>query len=307
MNKEKKMGLEIWRLIYPILIYFGINILATLGYMVVEAIRIAATGIVDPMIITEKLMQNLMDNALLITIITSIISLIVLIPLYFADQRKEKRIGEFIKYEKSSLTKWILVAILGFSAALSLNFIISFTGLAELSSGFDAVSEAIYGSSIFFQILATVIMAPLCEEILVRGLIYKRMRRWANPLVAALVSSTLFGLIHMNLVQFIYAFLIGLLLALVYEKFQNIWAPILFHFVANGTSISISNIPGLEELFESDVISISVCAVTTIALIVLAIYFIKTRKVDGTKIEIEKEPSLDSQIEVQEREKEMYN
>jgi membrane protease YdiL (CAAX protease family) len=306
MNKKKNISYEIWRIIYPIIIYFGISIIVTVGYMIVEGVKQAAEGMLDPIELGEIITQNTMEKALLITIISSVVSLLVIVPLYFGDKRKEKISGEFIKYNNAPVGKWILVVILGFSSCVSLNILINITGLAELSSGFEAVNEAIYGSSLFIQILATVIMAPLCEEFLVRGLIYKRMTRWTKPVFAAIVSSALFGLIHMNLVQFVYAFIIGLLLALVYEKFQNIWAPILFHFAANFTSITISNYSELENLMESEVVAIMVCVITSIAMIVLTYYFIKSKKVNGIKIELKQSVQLESQMEVQEKERKSY-
>lgn len=306
MQKKKNIGFEIWRIIYPLIIYFGINIIVSFVFMIAQAVKIGLEGIVDPIVMTEILMERVMESALLITIISSVLSLLIIIPLYFLDKRKEKRIGEFIKYERTDIGKWILVAILGFSACVSLNILIGITGLAENSQGFDAVSKAIYGSSIFIQIIATVIMAPLCEEFLVRGLIYKRMARWTKPLVAALISSTLFGLIHMNIVQFVYAFIIGMMLALIYEKFQNIWAPILFHFTANATSIAIANIKELEKVFESDITSIIIFSITGITMIILIVYFIKTKKTNGILVSIEPSVDLGSQIEVQKKEKELY-
>ncbi len=305
MKKNKNLGFEIWRLIYPIIIYFAISFAVVIVYMIAIMAMLTAKGNTDPTLLINVASEKIMDKALVSTIISSALTLLVFIPLYIGDKKKDKKTGEYIKYRNAKIDKWILIAILGFSAALSLNILISYTGLAGLSSGFELVSEAIYNSSIFVQLLATVILAPLVEELLVRGLIYKRMRRWASPILAAIVSSTLFGLIHMNIVQFIYAFLLGMLLALVYEKFQNIWAPILFHFAANSTSILISNVPGVEELFESETILAVVCLTTGVVMVALTIFFIKIDKVEG-KIKIEETETLGSQLDVQQKEKELY-
>lgn len=317
MKKKTRYGFEIWRLIYPILIYFGINIVVTYIYLFAAAFGMAAGGILDPMELASGISQLVIENTLVITIISNFASLVIFFLLFNGDKKKEKKNCEYVKYEKSIISKWILVVILGICAALSLNIIIPYFlelikyifllfGIEINFSGFEAVSEIIYGSSIFIQILATVISAPLVEEFLVRGLIYKRMKKWSKPIVAAIVSSALFGLIHMNFVQFVYAFLIGMILALVYEKFENIWAPILFHLSANAISILISNSSAIVELFESDIIVIIIGVVTTIAMVVLIIYFVKSEKARGMKIEDCAE-TLKSQLEVQEKEKQMYS
>ena len=59
-----------------------------------------------------------------------------------------------------------------------------------------------------------------------------------------LISSAIFGIIHGNLVQFIYAFLIGMILSFVYEKFKNIWAPIILHAGANLLSVLLTMLLG---------------------------------------------------------------
>lgn len=310
MEKKTRYGFEIWRLIYPLLIYFGVQMIVGFVYTLIIGVGIgmemATSGIADPTEISTVIIDRMLADALIITIITNALSLLIFIPLYFGDRKKSIKNCEFVKYENYEILKWILVAVLGISAALSLNIIISYSGLAELSPGFEGVSEAIYGSSVIIQILATVISAPLLEEFLVRGLIYKRMKRWSSPLLAAIISSALFGLIHMNLVQFVYAFILGFMIALVYEKFENIWAPILFHFAANAVSIAISNVPFFEEAFESDTVTLILFIVTTLAMVALIIYFIKINKVKGEKLDDCGE-SLGSQEEVQEREKQLYS
>jgi len=54
--------------------------------------------------------------------------------------------------------------------------------------------------------------------------------------VAVIISALMFGLYHGNLVQGIYAFIMGCLLALVYEWTGSFAAPVLFHMIANHLS-----------------------------------------------------------------------
>lgn len=68
------------------------------------------------------------------------------------------------------------------------------------------------------EIVSAVIAAPLLEELLFRGMIYKRLRDLCSAKTAILVSAAFFGIFHGNLVQFVYAFIIGIMLAFVYEK-----------------------------------------------------------------------------------------
>ena len=77
------------------------------------------------------------------------------------------------------------------------------------------------------------ILAPLGEELIFRGLVYGSLKK-AMPVPAAIVlSGFLFGLFHGNLVQGVYATLLGCVFALSYELYGTLLIPILMHGVAN--------------------------------------------------------------------------
>ena len=90
------------------------------------------------------------------------------------------------------------------------------------------------------------ILAPVAEELVYRGMIYRRMRESLTAVQAGVFVSILFGVGHGNLPQGLYAMVLGLLLACIYEKFRNIAAPILFHIVVNITSLLLSWYGGFE-------------------------------------------------------------
>lgn len=81
-------------------------------------------------------------------------------------------------------------------------------------------------------IIGTCVLAPICEEILFRGLFANRLARYGER-SGALVSAILFGLYHANLEQFFYAFVLGILLAYVYYRSGSLIAPIALHMLLN--------------------------------------------------------------------------
>ncbi len=310
-NKKYNIAYEIWRLIYPIIVYFAINTILLIGFMVKFFSDISNAFTLDdymnPTILTEQLSIFTSEYGLISTIVSSIITLFVFIPLFIFDDRKSKKMGEYVKYNLPRAIKWVLVVILAFSSCLSLNLIISISGITQYSEGFEAVSDLIYNSSFLTQFIATVIAAPITEEFLVRGLIYKRMRRWAPALASAIISAALFGVIHGNLVQFVYAFIIGMILALIYEKTKTIWIPILFHLVANFVSILISNIEFINEAFNSEIVTYITVGITTISMVIIVVYFIRSKTVAGTRMEGTLETTLNTQMEIQRKEMEYNN
>ena len=126
------------------------------------------------------------------------------------------------------------------SAAVSVNVIVSLSQIARFSPKYQQVSEVIYSGGLFMEIVSAVIAAPILEELFFRGMIYKRLRDMINVKAAVVISALFFGAFHGNLVQFVYAFIIGLMLAYVYEKFKTIWAPVIFHIGANLISVLIT-------------------------------------------------------------------
>ncbi len=89
-------------------------------------------------------------------------------------------------------------------------------------------------------IFATVIMAPLMEELLFRGAIQGHlMRIWKNPLWAIVMSSLLFGVVHGNPAQIPFAFSVGLVLGWMYYVSGSLVPCFFMHFVNNGSAVLI--------------------------------------------------------------------
>ncbi|SDE17760.1 CPBP family intramembrane glutamic endopeptidase [Riemerella columbipharyngis] len=90
----------------------------------------------------------------------------------------------------------------------------------------------------YILILVTVILAPILEEILFRGIVMKGLiNRGINPKSAILMSALAFGITHANPWQSAGAFLMGLALGLVYYKTESIYASILLHSFNNLISV----------------------------------------------------------------------
>jgi membrane protease YdiL (CAAX protease family) len=84
-----------------------------------------------------------------------------------------------------------------------------------------------------------VILAPIIEEIIFRGLIYRVFKRLLGPLFGAFISSILFSFVHLNLLSFSYLFIFGIILCVYYEKEKTIITPIIMHSILNGIMFSL--------------------------------------------------------------------
>lgn len=85
--------------------------------------------------------------------------------------------------------------------------------------------------------LAAVVLAPIGEEILCRGLtLFYAKKALPYFWMANILQALLFGVIHGNLIQGLYAFAIGLMLGWVTERYHSLLPAMLLHFTVNFSS-----------------------------------------------------------------------
>src|ERR1017187_3234899 len=85
--------------------------------------------------------------------------------------------------------------------------------------------------------LSVVIVGPIVEEILFRGLIYGALEKRLRVTGAILVSSLFFALVHLQVVYFIPIFCLGLVLGWARWKANSLGLPILIHVLNNGVAL----------------------------------------------------------------------
>lgn len=85
----------------------------------------------------------------------------------------------------------------------------------------------------FISFCYSVILAPIGEELIFRGITLKCLRVAVPFWLANILQAVLFGVFHMNFIQGCYAAVLGLLLGYVCEKGGSIYYSIFFHFLFN--------------------------------------------------------------------------
>ena len=90
----------------------------------------------------------------------------------------------------------------------------------------------------FFVIAIT---PAVCEEVIYRGVLFRNYRK-SGLAVGLLLSGFLFGIMHMNLNQFSYAFVLGILLALVTELTGSMLPTMFLHLYINGRSVVVVHV-----------------------------------------------------------------
>ena len=98
--------------------------------------------------------------------------------------------------------------------------------------------------------IALVIAAPILEELIFRGVMLDGLLRIYSPTKAVIVSSLLFGLIHLNPAQFVGGALVGGFMGWVYVHTRSVMATILIHAAFNLTAFTESYFIDVEEAID---------------------------------------------------------
>lgn len=89
-------------------------------------------------------------------------------------------------------------------------------------------------------IFIVALLPAMFEELLFRGVLQNLLGRWIKkPVVAIIITSVLFSLIHSSYYLFISRFLLGYALGLLFFKTKNIWINIFAHFMNNLMALSV--------------------------------------------------------------------
>ena len=192
-----------------------------------------------------------------ITMIIFIISL--LVPTLFVNMYTDKSDD---KKDLKEGTKWLfiflpIVAII----QLGLGYIFEKLGL-----GYDIIekvnmydSSSILSKVLFFIQIA--VLPAIFEELYIRGAVFSFSKKYGKTF-AIFASAILFSVIHLNITQSVFAFLMGILLSLLVVKSKSIIPSMLLHFINNGYE-------GALTIFENNAIAIFI--INSIIVILIAV------------------------------------
>ena len=261
----KKFFYTLWICLYPILIYTAIQ--SSLGMFLAVVF-----GLFEGARDFYAMMDVLKENALVITAICAVVTSVVLSLFFHIDIKN----GRIEKRGQIKAMDYIMAIVGGAGVSIALNIVIALTNMAGKDTAFVEVSDMITSNPLFVTIICAGILIPIVEEILFRGLIFNRIKCQYNFVAGLLISSLLFGIYHANIVQGIYATLLGIFIGFAYHKTKSILIPIFIHMGGN-TFVSIYGKLGENE--ENIGILVVTVAISIIFALIGTIYFIN-RKVE---------------------------
>ena len=205
----------------PFLVYIGVMLVVMFGFAVY------ASGVTSGSV--EEAEKFVKDNALLMTTVINF----ALLPVFYLMWMNDRKDYPLKKANLPSFT-WAILVMIGASACVGLNYFLNMFMPKEILESYTEASEVLWkedGQVLSF--ISVVIAAPMAEEFLSRGLIYTRLRIILAAPYTIIITAVAFGIYHGNMLQFMYALALGLILAYMMEAYRSLWAPIMVHMSAN--------------------------------------------------------------------------
>lgn len=146
---------------------------------------------------------------------------------------------------KISLINMLLLVPLGIGCQLFASGIISLISdiFVKTFNEYGKMMKTNYAGNPAVVVIYLVILAPVTEELIFRGVTMKKAAMSLTFMGANLLQATLFCIYHWNPVQSTYAFLSALLLGYILKKYDTLAAPIILHMVINASSFLIMLLP----------------------------------------------------------------
>ncbi len=147
--------------------------------------------------------------------------------------------------KKCSPYTYLFWMIAGAGCAAILTVIFNFLSLLDDPS-FKEAAEGLFSVSphLSVMVLLYCVISPTIEEIIFRYLVFGFInKKTGKTPLSILATAMLFGIYHLNPVQMLYGFLMGLLITCGYSRHRNIFIPILTHSAANMVALIFTFAP----------------------------------------------------------------
>lgn len=207
---------------------FFIQLIMSMGLMAIAA----SNGLRDEKLIIEFANHNLLG----MTVISGILTALILFLIFKVRRKDVKQEWKLNQFDLKS------VALACFTS-FSFSFLFTLFTYDFPMENSMMISESVTYYSDLYPMLGYILMAlnllaaaPAVEEIALRGIVYTRVEKTANPIVAIVVSSVLFGLMHFSaggIALVIGAMLMAVIFGYIFYQFDSLWICIIAHAAAN--------------------------------------------------------------------------
>lgn len=165
----------------------------------------------------------------------------ILTVLWLGIENKQYSIKAFgltkIDVDWKKIGKTILLGFALVALEILVFYLVKMLNIKILAYRKDSILETIVSNNFLLFlvfILVIGIIGPVIEEIFFRGILFGWFRRYFNPWLGIVISSTVFGLLHFrSILTITCAFLFGIALSWLYEHEKSLIYPIVLHMTFN--------------------------------------------------------------------------
>ncbi len=135
---------------------------------------------------------------------------------------------------------YLLIGIPLTAAALTLTTLVQNIMIAyfpTLEEMVELIGDTVAFDSLILQIIVICVMPAICEEMFFRGFVLHALNVKKHPVASILITSLMFGVFHMNVLQFVTGLVLGTVLGFVTYKSKSIFPAVILHFLNNFTAV----------------------------------------------------------------------
>jgi len=137
---------------------------------------------------------------------------------------------------RASALGWTFLALVAYLVLTSIYTLLVDPPSEQLPSGLeDADTDLVLALATGLLLIG---IAPLAEEVFFRGFLYQAFRNSFGVLPGAVLSGLIFGAIHLEFFKLVQLAVLGVILALLFEKTRSLWPPIILHAVNNSLAFA---------------------------------------------------------------------
>lgn len=222
----------------PVLISIFLQFIAVFAYAIFAGIYMALAQPGSGNAVDAGELTRMIEDNVIVSVFLYQITGLILFALWYYFVYGKKKI--FPDREKPGVKAILIILAVG---VLYQFFTSSILGLIDtfIPEAMKSYTEMMEQSGLtevsVLAVVCTVLLAPIGEELLCRGIIFRLAKRVSTKFfIANIIQAFAFGFLHLNLVQGTYAFVFGLILGYLYGKYRNIFLCMLLHASLNASS-----------------------------------------------------------------------
>ena len=225
-------------------LYFGLTMILQMLLSIVFMAIGAANGLNDETLIMEFANNNILG----MTVISGILTVVTL---YLIFKLRKKQVEQEWRLNQFKVKNVVLASVIAFSFSFLFDlctYNVPMENSLMIAKSVDFYNETVPRFGTIMMVANLLVIAPIAEEIALRGIVYTRVEKTTNAVTAIIVSSVLFGLMHLmagGIVLVIGAALMALVFGYIFYKFKSLWVCIIAHAVANLPDFILYNKPDI--------------------------------------------------------------